>query len=335
MSVNFPEFEEKLISALKGSKLIERFSVSEFTQTPNQNVLLKYFEEPAILDFDENGLFFFEGGDKIYCPEMKTSITEKGEWLSSKLPAIEFDIDQSGNVRKADECEAMYICAQVAHIIKEKVFKNEYIELVSKYNFETMSGRDDQKLNFRELLKEWQSFQSVIINIIVSASKYKISFTKKDTEKFLKDGIKDSMAAELRDLESKIRALNFDYSQGILSPDRVKKLTKIERLQEIDKRDTKLAELINESPVGDLYKSLNLSSEYISPIKKKKISNWVQVEVDKLISTSEFSSLNEERKQLISKFTRRAYRFEKNSVRKLAVERFISDPTSFKLPSKL
>lgn len=335
MSVNFSEFEEKIISALEGSRMIDRFSVSEFTQTPNQEVLLKYFEEPSKIDFDDVGLFFVEEGDKVYCPEMKTSITEKGEWLSNKLPPIVFDIDQSGNVRKADECEAMYICIQVAHVIREPEFKNEFEQLVLDYNFEKMAGRDDENLNFRNLLKDWQSFQSVIINIIVSAAKFKISFTKKDTEKFLKDGIEDSMAAELRDLETKIRAINFEYSQGALSPPEVKKLSKIKRLELIDERDVSISKLITDSPVGDLYKALNLSSEYISPIKKKKISSWVQREVDSLISTEEFSSLREDRKQLISKFTRRAYRFEKNSVRKLAVERYLKDPSCFKLPSKL
>lgn len=335
MSINFSDFEEKIISALQGSQLIDRFSVNEFTQTPNQSVLLKYFETPALIDFDENGIFFLENNEKIYCPEMKTSIAEKGEWVSSKLPPIEFDIDQSGNVRKADESEAMYICVQVATIIKEKGFKDELESLIKCYNFEQMCGRDDDELTFRNLLKSWQSLQSVIINILVSASKFKISYTKKDTEKFLKDGLETSTAAELRDLESKIRATNFEYSQGILSPDRVKKLSKIERLAEIDKRDTEISVLITDSKVGNLYKALNLSSEYISPIKKKRISSWVQAEVDSLLTEAEFSGMKDDRQQLISKFTRRAYRFEKNSIRKLAVERYIKDPSTFKLPSKL
>lgn len=235
----------------------------------------------------------------------------------------------------ADEAEAIYICVQVAHVIKEKSFKNELDEVVQNYNFEQMNGRTLNDLSFRDLLKEWQAFQSVIINIIVSAAKCRISNTKKDTEKFLKDGIQDSMAAELRDLESKIRAVNFNFSQGILSPIEVKKLTKIERLCEIQKRDDEISSLITASSVGNLYRAINLSSEYISPIKKKKLSLWIQAQVDNLLSSEEFKELNQDRKTLLAKFTRRAYRFEKSSVRKLAVESYLSDPNSFKLPSKL
>lgn len=96
-----------------------------------------------------------------------------------------------------------------------------------------------------------------MINIVVSASKYKISSEKKDIEKFLKDGLQDSEAAELRNLESYIRSINFNYSEGVLSPESVKKLSKIERLQRIDSRDDKISSKINNSSVGILYRALN------------------------------------------------------------------------------
>jgi hypothetical protein len=37
-----------------------------------------------------------------------TSVSEKGEWLSDKIPYVDFDIDQNGNVRKAEEAEALF-----------------------------------------------------------------------------------------------------------------------------------------------------------------------------------------------------------------------------------
>lgn len=336
MSVNFKDFEDRLINSLRNSGLIEKFSFTEITKTPELAIIIKEFEKSSLIDFDENGLYFIQdNGDKLYCPEMKTSISDEGEWFSHKLPSIGFDIDQSGNVRKADEAEAMYICIQVAHILKEVAFREELEDLAKEYDFDNMKSRRPDDYGFRDLLKDWQSFQSVIINIIVSAAKFKISTEKKDTEKFLKDGIQESEAAELRNLEAKIRSINFEFSQGILSPESVKNLTKIERLEEIDKRDDEISREILLSPVGNLYRAMNLSSEYISPVKKKKISLWVQKEVDELLAQKEFSSLQEDRRQLISKFSKRAYRFEKNSVRKLTVERYKNDRENFKLPSKL
>jgi hypothetical protein len=335
MTFNFKDFDDKIITGLRESGLIEKFSISEFTQTPNQEILMHFFEKPSLIHFDNGGLYFEEEGEKYYCPEMYSSISEKGEWISSKLPPITFDIDQSGNVRKSEESESMYICAQVAHILSGDEFLYEFKQVANDYNFDEMAGRSTEGNTFRTLLESWQSYQSVIINVLVSASKFKISSSKKDAEKFLKDGIGTSKEAELRDLESKIRAINFKYSQGELSPEKVKKLSKIKRLETINERDNVLTSLIVNSPVGDLYRALNLSSEYISPIKKKKIQLWIQKSVDELLQDDNFKDGNMERRSLISKFTRRAYRFEKTSIRKLTVENYINDPENFKLPSKL
>lgn len=336
MSFNFKEFEDRLVSSLKDSGLIDNFSFSEFSKTPDLALVIKIFESSSLIDCDDEGLYYLdENSDKQYCPEMKTSISDKGEWLSSKLPQIGFDIDQNGNVRKADEAEAMYITIQISHILKDISFKKQIQDVAKNYDFENMKCITDDGIGFRELLKEWQAFQSVIINIIVSAGKFKISAEKKDTEKFLKDGIQESEVAELRNLETQIRNINFRFSQGILAPDKVKFLTKIERLQEIDRRDDEISSCIIKSSVGNLYRALNLSSEYISPVKKKKISLWVQAEVDKLLNEKEFNGIIEERSSLISKFVKRAYRFEKNSVRKSCVSKYINNRETFKLPSKL
>jgi len=146
--------------------------MNEIGKTPDISFIIQIFENPSKLDFDSDGLFFFnDDGDKIYCPEILTSISEKGEWLSDKLPSIGFDIDQNGNVRKASEAEALYCCTIVSHIIKEESFKNDLNTVANSYNFHDMKPLDINFKSFRDLLIEWQSLQSVIINIIISASK--------------------------------------------------------------------------------------------------------------------------------------------------------------------
>lgn len=66
----------------------------------------------------------------------------------------------------------------------------------------------------------WQRYFQMFlnINILVSACRYIVKDYKKDIEMFLKDGLKDSEVAILRNLESKIRSVNFDHSEGILFP---------------------------------------------------------------------------------------------------------------------
>jgi len=337
MTFDYIEFENGIIEKLKQSNLIERFSENELHQTPDIGVIIKAFDEPSLIEFDDDGLFFYdENNNKIYCPKMLTSISDRGEWLSDKIPFVEFDIDQNGNVRKADEAEALFCCICVSNILKEKSMKEEVLDLSKNYDFENMKPISIGSLTFRMLLNEWQGLQSVVINILIAACKYRIQDVKKDIEKFLKDGLSSTQAAELREIESKVRSINFKFSEGKLSPDNVKTLTKIERLKLIDERDDEITSVIKSSKYGTLYKLTRLSSEYISPVKKKRIFNWVRKEVDNLLSNmKDNENVIAERSQLISRLSRRAIRFEKNSIRRLNIEKFIADKENFKFPSKL
>lgn len=332
---DFKTFEENIINNLKNSDLIKRFNISVDKPTPNFELIVKLFEESMTVSYDDHGLYFIgDDNEKIYCPIMYTTISDKGFWFSDKLPDIGFDVDMGGNVRKADEAEALYCCTCISNILKEENFKDELKEVARGYDFSSMKPISDGEMNFRDLLNSWLELQSIIINVLTSACKYKISDFKKDNEKFLRDGLKDTEVVELRELEAKIRSINFSYSEGVLSPSEIKKMTKIERLQKIDERDEAISREIINSKVGTLYKILNLSTEYISPVSKKRITTFVQKEVDNLLSKKENEDLKEERSNLISRLTRRALKFEKTSVRKIFVEKYINEQANFKMPSK-
>lgn len=116
---------------------------------------------------------------------MKTSISEQGEWISDKIPPCNFDIDQNGNVRKADEAEALFCAICVAHILKDEIFKNELNSIAKVYDFNNMKNIEEDGETFRDLINSWQNLQSVIINILISAYKYKIlDFKKRRREVF-------------------------------------------------------------------------------------------------------------------------------------------------------
>lgn len=336
MTFNYYDFEKRIIDALKKSKLFERFPKTPMLQTPSLDVIIKAFEVPSEICADDQGLYFYdENNVKTYCPEMYTSISEQGEWLSDKIPFIDFDIDQNGNVRKAEEAEALFCSVVVANCLQDETFKREVVDVAKQYDFVGMMPNSEGGSSFKELLNEWQSLQSVIINILISAAKYRIQDVKKDVEKYLRDGISDIQAGELRELERSINAINDEYSKGVLSPESVRNLKKSKRLELIDERDDKISDLKKKSKAGILYGILNLSSEYISPVKKKEISLLVRSEIDKLLQEKEFSDLSKDRSQLIARFQRRAIKMEKNSVRKLNVERFLELKEDFKFPAKL
>lgn len=180
MAFDITAFEDSIISKLKKEHLIERFIQTEYKVSPNVQIITDAIESSSPLDVDDQGLFYINlDGEKVYPPELYTSIDDKGVWLSEKLPDITFDIDQGGNVRMANEAEALYCLICVANIIKsDGIFKKEIKDIASNYSFSTMSAVDASK-NFRSLLQSWQDLQSVIINILISACKFNISNQKK------------------------------------------------------------------------------------------------------------------------------------------------------------
>jgi len=58
MSINFSELEDKLVSALRDSGLIERFSISEISKTPDLAIIINQFEKLSIIDFDDRKFIF-------------------------------------------------------------------------------------------------------------------------------------------------------------------------------------------------------------------------------------------------------------------------------------
>jgi hypothetical protein len=44
-------------------------------------------------------------------------------------------------------------------------------------------------MNFKELINNWLAFQSMTINVDISAARYRIFDAKKDTENFLRNGM--------------------------------------------------------------------------------------------------------------------------------------------------
>jgi hypothetical protein len=334
--MNIETLEKKIIDKLKEKGVFERFSLNDVHPSPSRENLDKIFNFSLPIEIDGDDLVAIsETGERIKCPNMSTSISDTGEWLSDYLPFFEVDIDQGGNVRKADEIEAIICVFVIKNIFNDEGIKKEIEELVKNYNFNELKTNSNTGENFRSLLVSLQDLQSFQINSIISACKYKIFDQKKDTRTYLIDGIPQEMDAELQELERSVKAIHYEYSNGPLSPISVKKLTKIERLEKIDERDCKINKMISNSKAGTIYRLTKLSSEYISPMKKRSIQKMVKKEVDNLIAEyGDNNSLINERSQIMSKLQRKAIQLEKISLRKIKIEEYINKRENFKFPVK-
>lgn len=326
---------EILLDRFRDSNLIEYFDVSAVTTPLDTETAIKLAKAPVEIFIDNNKLCYKnDSGDIVECPNIDTNVSDAGYWLSDKIPFPNFDIQQGGNIRKAEEAESCYICCIIAAILKDDSFTKELEDAIKGYDFTKMSSLKDNG-SFSLLLREWLDLQSIVINVIVSAAKYSISDQKKDFAQFLKTGLEDQELDALRDLALDIKSINFQYSTGPLSPERVKKLSKIEILTLIDERNLIINKKINSNKFGKIYRTMNLSSEYISPITKKKISNWVVSEVDSLFNeNANFTSIYGERTSVMSKFRTRAYKLATRDLIKKQILLYLQDRESYEMPRK-
>jgi hypothetical protein len=327
---------EIMLEKLKDSNLIEYFDVASVSTQVDMQTLIKLAKHPVeIIIKDGNLCYTDDDGGASICPGFDTNVSEAGYWLSDRIPPLDFDVLQGGNFRKAKEAESCYICCVIASVLRDEAFSFELNNIIKVYDFEKMAGVNDEE-SFYNLLTDWSNLQSIIINVLISAAKYSISNRKKGYEQFLMNGLEEQEQVALRDISLKVKSINFKYSTGVLSPENIKRSTRIETLTFIDERNKVLNDLINGDRYGKLFRIKTLSSEYLSPIKKKQIANWVTAEVDNLYSSN--PSLSKEYgdpSSVASKIRMRAYRLATNDMIKENVEKYLSNRESYELPRKM
>ena len=183
------DLEKLLLDKLKASNYVEHILTSSVLADISVKVLKELVSTRCNSDASEQGLSFTDSsGDKINCPNFSANTTDEKRWLSDKTPELGFGVEQSGNLRKLDEAEATYHCVVVVLVLKVQIFRDELMEVINKYHYETISGLRGSK-GFKDLLTEWLDIQSTIISVCVSIRKYKISTYKKNIEKFLQDSM--------------------------------------------------------------------------------------------------------------------------------------------------
>ena len=82
----------------------------------------------------------------------------------------------------------------------------------------------------------------------------------------------------MSNLDTPIKGIYAKYStgEGKLSPKNVRGLKKVEILSLLDEQKKEIDDVLKNNDFSTLYKIVNLSSEYLSPLKKKEISYAVE-----------------------------------------------------------
>lgn len=87
--MEFDDVEEEIIAKLRDSGLIEKFQVYNILETPNLNVIIELFKKPTKIKADKFGIYIlqddvnknakYKSDERVYIPEMLTTISNKGE----------------------------------------------------------------------------------------------------------------------------------------------------------------------------------------------------------------------------------------------------------------
>jgi uncharacterized protein YnzC (UPF0291/DUF896 family) len=307
---------------------------------------------PVEFNLTEEGLTakLPDSGNIVNCTNFGVSIKADSDWLSSKLPSVEFDVDQEGDVKKAEEAQSLYLCLCVA-IVMGEMFQEELLDLIPGYDFREMKPLTktnslgetvNVNLSYKELLKSWTDLQSHTISCAISAGKGKISELKKDADRFLNDCIEDHMSIALKTLEYEVASINAQYANGPLARDKVQKMKRIELLRLISEKDDEILSAVNSSDVSGLWQAKNLSTEFINPLVKKRIQKLAEDKVDEFLKSDSYSDVknsfpftDKEIDTLKKQYRRRYLKSARLSVRKESVLKYIADPEGWVKPPKL
>lgn len=343
----FVKLEDYMLDRIKNASHIDHIVMGEILDEVNSNLLIELLKAPKEIMLSNNGLVYKNAnGDYEECPSYGMNVTADGKWLSDKIEPICFDIQQDGNLRKAEEAQSAYCLIVINAVLNDEMIQNMIVEVINNYNFENMCPNGAYK-SFSLLLKELQDIQSTTINIAVSAAKYNISNVKKDSEKFLKENIPENRISGLRELDTVISAINRKYSLGPLSPDVVGKLTKFEVLSLLDKRNKEIniklnggtddkGLIVKAHPESTIWKILNLSSEYLNPIIKKRVMVSAADSVNDFYNQyPHLENVYGERKPLIEKWKKRYIKLARLSFRKIQIEKYLENEIEYQLPPKL
>ena len=145
--------------------------------------------------------------------------------MSTKLSRPTFDVFQDNNMRRSDEAKSIYIASNVKHILDNPDYFLEFDSIL-------LNG-----LSFSSLVSKWSQANLIIINIIISASKYVLVEHKKDEQSFIQNSLPDIEATTIANINADLRSIKFEYTNkgAILSNESVKTLSKIDLLQAISK----------------------------------------------------------------------------------------------------
>lgn len=335
---------EKIKETLDDVDIISSNFDKDFSMM-NSKIVDEIINKPCDLFIDEetDRVYYLKGEEKIFCEEGSNDGVEgQAIWLSTKLPSINFDILQEGNIRKRLECEAIYILS-VLNAIFLKQFDDEIKDVYQNgnYDFDNMSPFKEGNYSFRDLLNDIKQYNSISINSVISSAQYKLSDFKDK-----KNGVIFSLMTE----EERFACQSIDLLRVgiILKHDKLfakldKNCSKLDRLKAIQAREDEISAIFQND--DSLYKKF-FNVYFITKINSKWLGSMDDVRISKacikeaLIIQKEYDCEEDYqfKTELISKLKRYAQRIKIKQIKIVEIGKyrrsFDSGSEEYILPSK-
>lgn len=275
--MNNPIYQEALNQLIASGTISADSIVSDDSFVSDAQSIIKILDSSYDLEYDEveDVLYYIDkDGEKHVAPDLSAGMTTSDVWLHTKLPPVFIDLDQGGNVRKAEESRSIYSIICIGAVIPS--FKPEIKDFLKNYDFNSFTMRKRISRRYENAvgyLKTFLDENSLRINVIKSCSDINISQSIEKKEQFWKSALTQSEISECSKISRLVKNVISKYErESGLNPDDIKDLDQIQKLQLIANRDAEIEVIINQSPLGILYKISKLSSERLSATVKRSVS---------------------------------------------------------------
>lgn len=283
-------------------ELIKRLgdTVSEdyYSSVKEKNISIDGIEEikellanPKFVKYNEvEDKFYYigEGGEEekeILMENYFNTFDGSNRWMSSRLIPLNNVFPNSTVEHLSNEQEAFYCCLVLAAIMG-KSFKDEFVELIDKYNFSKWEGEIDifgDEEKFTNLYDRWFSTSSKKVKMIFSAAKYTLSVQKNVASNIYASGVPREVALKLVKLRNEVTAIRLKYESGELSPISKEKLTKLEiKILYKEMEDKIDSTLRKDQKLFQLYKLFKIGGSEIpaDAVNRMRRASRTQVKLD-------------------------------------------------------
>lgn len=226
--------------------------------------------EPITIDFSSREVTYSLSKkgveNEIFDIDISKSFSISDTWLYDKLHPVNLVFPNAVDSELSSEQKNLYICLVISGVLGD-IFEEEFLELVSNYDFQNWESKGESTLSFTALCKEWVQMDSIIVKMVASAARFALSREKAKKEIPTALGLSEAEASELRNLMKRIEDERYNYDNNILSDEKKKGMSKLDIKIKIREMNTKISDILKENPrLHELYKLTNLNSRNINPI---------------------------------------------------------------------